>query len=116
LHRAQSAKKPFVARTLRFRRPADYDGDGKTDFATFRPSNSIWYILNSASGTATYRQWGTNTDALVPDDYNGDGKTEVSIYRASEQNWYVPQCADYKQSFTKFGASSDVAVPSSLVP
>ena len=36
----------------------DYDGDGKTDIAIWRPEDGYWYIINSKDGSMTATQWG----------------------------------------------------------
>ena len=44
--------------------PGDYDGDGKSDLAVYRPSTGAWYVLQSTTNAASYisYQWGVDTD------------------------------------------------------
>jgi hypothetical protein len=81
--------------------PADYDGDGFTDFAV-KGSNGIWYIdvarnhlitgvdpQHIVAGTLidgfggrwdfAYRGYGDNTAVPVPADYDGDGHIDLAV-------------------------------------
>jgi hypothetical protein len=85
---------------------ADFDGDGDSDVAVYRPSDSSWY---SDSGMAL--TLGTAGDVPVAGDYNGDGKTDPAVYRPSDQTWYVDGRGDWAGIATQWGAPGDVPVP-----
>jgi hypothetical protein len=45
--------------------PADFDGDGKTDIAVFRPKSGTWYQMKITQGFGSV-QFGTNGDKPIP--------------------------------------------------
>ena len=90
---------------------ADFDGDGRTDISVFRPSDGIWYVLESSTNTFTATQFGTSGDRVVPGDYDGDGQTDIAVFRPTDSNWYIQRSSDSGLTIMNWGLSTDRPVP-----
>jgi hypothetical protein len=66
----------------------DYDGDGTSDAAVFRPGTGVWHIEYSGGGTFAF-QWGNANDTVAPADYDGDGRTDIAVHRPSNGVLYI---------------------------
>jgi len=91
---------------------ADFDGDGRTDFSVFRPSEGNWYLRRSMAGQLTLR-WGESGDTLIPGDYDGDGKTDTAVFRASSgaaADFYILNSNGFVINNFSFGEPGDEPV------
>lgn len=87
----------------------DFDGDGRSDPAVFRPSTATYYIAQSSNGTIRYDAWGLAGDKFVPADYDGDGKTDLAVFRNGI--WYIKQSSNSQAVYYSWGLNTDTLVP-----
>ena len=90
---------------------SDFDGDRKTDFSIFRPTNGDWLVEKSSDGSQSTLNWGLSGDIMTPGDYDGDGKTDNAIYRPSTGTWWIVRSSDGLRPAIRFGLSGDIPVP-----
>lgn len=69
----------------------DFDGDGRSDPASYRPGSGEWRRWHSAANYAAQTPvvWGNQGDIPVAADYDGDRKTDIGVYRPSTGRWHI---------------------------
>jgi uncharacterized delta-60 repeat protein len=95
--------------------PNDFNGDGWSDLAVFRPSESRWLVAYSKSGGTMNTVFGLSNlaDIPVPADYDGDGKTDLAVFRPATGQWFIQPSDGGPEIIKSFGDVnlSDIPVP-----
>jgi hypothetical protein len=90
--------------------PADYNGDGVTDYAVIRTEagKTVWYISNLNFGFYAV-QWGLASDRVLTGDYDRDGAADLIAIRPTAQGlvWYIRLSSDKSLRTFNFGINTD---------
>lgn len=87
---------------------SDFDRDGQSDISVYRPSEGIWYVLRSSTGSVSGAKWGVSTDEIAAADYDGDLKTDYAIWRpGSAASLWILNSFDSTIRTEQFGQTGD---------
>jgi hypothetical protein len=96
----------------RVNKTINFDLDGKTDLAIFRPSDSTWRWTRSLDGgSVNTGPFGNADDIIVPGDYDGDDKTDVGVFHPTPGQWQILQSSSGSIRTVNFGIGSDIPCP-----
>jgi len=91
--------------------PGNYDGDGKTDIAVWRPADGRWYILPTNGNASYWKKWGDVFDRPVIGDYDADGYTDMAVWTPSTGMWKIMSTRAGNTWSVQWGLPGDLPVP-----
>jgi FtsP/CotA-like multicopper oxidase with cupredoxin domain len=91
---------------------SDFDGDGRTDYSVYRPSEGNWYTVPSGGAPWNVFQWGMPGDVPVKGDFDGDRKNDHAVWRPSTGTWYVAPSSNPAGWYSQqWGMPGDIPAP-----
>ena len=100
--------------------PGDYDGDGRTDFAIYRPSTATFFVLNSGGAEPLIVNLGTVGDIpllksgrkAVVNDFDGDGKSDPVVITPARATatFLIPKSSETSLTTIAWGGPQDTPV------
>jgi len=90
----ESTFRSFAARLTDSQARFDFDGDGRSDYGTFRQADGVWGIILSQTNQYTAVTFGMSGDKTAAADYDGDGKADAAVYRPSDGTWHLLRSRD----------------------
>jgi hypothetical protein len=98
--------------------PADYDGDGKADFA-IKDFSGAWAIDYAANGFGAYDEiyfgYGGQSNLPVPQDYDGDGLADLAVKSNDQGRWNIDYAYNgygvWDVSYAGYGNADNRPVP-----
>ena len=98
--------------------PADYDGDGKADWA-MKDSSGAWVIDYASNGLgsydAVYYGYGGTENVAVPADYDGDGKADLAVKSNTLGEWSIDYASNgfgtWDATYYGYGGSQNKPCP-----
>jgi hypothetical protein len=91
--------------------PADYDGDGKTELAVWRPYNGIWYSIEVSGAGGQSVQWGGAGDIPLAGNFVGSAAADYVVFRPESGAWFIRDGATGAGTVTQWGTAGDVPMP-----
>ncbi|HEX8653586.1 MAG TPA: FG-GAP-like repeat-containing protein [Pyrinomonadaceae bacterium] len=89
----------------------DYDGDGMTDLAVWKPTTGNWTAIKSAAGPNISQVLGQNGDLPATGDYDRDGVTDLAVFRPADATWHIRRSSNNTTFTRQFGQATDVPAP-----